>query len=270
VEKRIMPLPITAASRIKPGWDPGISLVESLRVAQAPYREELKQLLSRSLKLLRPLGEPLLVDNPLTGILKDAREEIYSDLLAWSLRQLETPQVLSVLGINLPNPVSTSKVEVLREHPVPVGHPGSAGRLDIRISAGLELIADVEVKLGQAEASDLEKQAGYAQFGASHPILIASAGARDIYPGKYRLRKWADVCISFREAGRELLANGQSDTRKVMHAGLILAFVAAVEENLLGVPGPLLRAVYNDDAPLILGEGAEGGHLKEWVSRGGE
>lgn len=250
-------------------WDAAISLIESLRESQYPYREKLKRLISRSSALLHPLSEPLLTDNPLINMLASAREESYSDWLAWSLEQFELPRALAVLAIEGPA-VGTvpegSRFEAKRECFVPSGHHGSSGRLDIRILSGTNAIADIEVKIVPAEYADTAKQTGYEQFGAPDRVLIAPSGNAESYDGNFKLRRWGDVCVGLRGEVQRLATSDRNGGDGVVRAGLILAFVAAVEQNLLKVTAPRLRAIFSRNAKLILSaDGADIEYLERCI-----
>jgi hypothetical protein len=247
-------------------WDAAQSLVSTLLQIQHPYREQLKGIVARSSELLAPLGEPLLVESPFSKMLR--REETYSDLLAWCLAQLALKATGRVLGIDFPGDGSSPETfEVRREYGVPYGNPGSSGRLDMRLVRNGRPIADVEVKLGHADTAELQKQIGYAKLGDWPRVLIARSGTQEIYEGEFRLRKWEDVCSALRHEARGLLGRGQGNPADIVGGALILAFAASVEEKLLGIPGDLLRAVFNRDAAIVLsGTGNEIRLLQKWIS----
>jgi hypothetical protein len=96
----------------------------------------------------------------------------------------------------------------------------------------------VEVKKGEAEGADVAKHAGYtkAHPDASHVLLVVAAEEED-YDG-FRPCTWGSVCIQMRHLAIELRDEGQ-----IMAAAMALAFVAAVEQNLMGFSAGLVRAV---------------------------
>lgn len=254
----------------QPSWNSAERLVESLRKMQAPQRDELKDAVAQSSKLLRPLCEPLLVDSPLRQLLAKSREEAYSDSLAWCLEQLESPRSLRVLGLINAPPTAVRWLEAKREQSVASGSDGSSGRLDIRLLAGGQAIADVEVKLGDADeeekAGTLLKQEGYRHSSNAPKVLIAKSGTQAAYHG-FALRSWADICFFVRSEARSMIRE-DANRRDTLRASWLLAFVAAIEENLLKVPGPRVRAICNRNEPLLLsGEGREIRHLREWTTR---
>jgi len=92
----------------------------------------------------------------------------------------------------------------------------------------------VETKVGHADRSDTAKQYGYAEWlkmqeGETYPILLASDGDKREYDGDFRLLKWAELCLALRRLVMKLCAN-----ERIVLAAMTLAFVGAVEQNLLG------------------------------------
>jgi len=252
-------------------WNSIIALIESLRESQEPDREELKRIISRCSELLQPLAEPLLLDSALTKMLAGSREEAYSDWLAWCLERLEPARALSVLGINEGTTEfrRDGEFEIKREHWVASGRKGSSGRLDLRLLVDGREIADIEVKLGDADKADVDKHEGYAKSGTGARVLLATDGSLLSYGG-FELRKWGDICVALRHEARLLLKQSESG-RNVLTAGWLLEFVATVEENLLKVPGPVFRAICNHHEARIFGKsGREIEHLKNWIDSAGD
>jgi hypothetical protein len=244
-----------------PRWTRVAALVDSLRQLEEPRRRELKRLLASSSELLHPISEPLLLENPLTSQLGKLREESYSDWLAWCLEQLEPARALVALGLNPALAVSDAPFEAKRERYVMSDRTTSFGRIDIRLLASGREIVDIEVKLGDADSEDLHQLQVYGRSGNAARVLIATSGSKLIYH-KFHLRKWEEVCISLRHAVRGLIRK-----RTLLQASWMLQFVAAVEENLLKIRGPLLRAICNRDERLIVGEaGYETEHLRRCIS----
>src|SRR5436309_14432176 len=64
-----------------------------------------------------------------------------------------------------------------------------------------------------------------------HYILLCTRGTVKVRP--WAVRPWKDVCIGLRRIARTLAK------QNVIQAALVLAFVGAVEQNLLGFPGML-------------------------------
>src|SRR5262249_14371649 len=129
--------------------------------------ERLRGLLERSNALLAPLADPLLTDFGVHQWLAKAREEVYSDYLKWIVEQLPTPEhVFRLFGINAPTGMALCQENpmVKREVPVPQGHDGQSGRLDLVVRYGEKALIVIEVKKTSAEVADTLKQRGYMQW----------------------------------------------------------------------------------------------------------
>lgn len=184
-----------------------------------------------------PLGEPLtLLDFTQHRWVAGHREEAYSDWLQWILAQAEPAEVLRIFGVRDPEMFSACAgctVTVERESRVCYGDEGRTGRLDLKIRLGDVALLVVEVKLGEAEYADTEKQADYrAALEAEKPtpllVILVVDAADEEYHG-FRPQLWADACIGLR-----LAAVRSCGRQEHLRAAMILAFVAAVEQNLLG------------------------------------
>lgn len=228
-------------------------LVDAGRRHGAQATAEFDAAVLKSAKALSPLGEPsVTVDFTEHRWMAGHREEAYSDWLQWILAQCEPRDVLRVFGVVDPAMVSASAgcaVSITRESRVPEGHEGSSGRLDLEIQLGGDVLLVVEVKLGEAESADTEKGAGYYRsIEAAHPdcqfreYVILVIGAADIVYFKFRPRLWADACIELRVIVARLCARSEH-----LKAAMTLAFVAAVEQNLLR-----LRRAHGGAAALTL------------------
>lgn len=83
--------------------------------------------------------------------------------------------------------------------------------------------------------SDLEKHKGYCESIASPEteLIFLSVDQPDSDLFGFRFLSWADVCVTLRGTAPRLLA-----PEHILGAALILAFVGAVEQNLLGFVSP--------------------------------
>jgi PD-(D/E)XK nuclease superfamily len=234
------------ASLFKPvtvAWDPLGSMV---RVAEAQAQRlevRLNELIKNSDAELQKssLCEPLRADAGLNRWLRKEREEAYSDWLEWILEQLqklpgEASNVISVLGITEPGVIpiaKSSKFKIAREYRIPDG-----SRLDLLLTIEKSVMLIIEVKKYSAETADTKKQKGYYEWlkerNFTHQIalLLAPDAAEEKYEGFSRLL-WADLCIRLRWL---LLQPGvQIDPVK---SAMFVAFIGAVETNLLGFVAP--------------------------------
>ena len=205
---------------------------------------DFQQAAQQSAEVLPTLGEPLAaLDFTEHRWVAAHREEAYSDWLEWIVAQLEPEEIMRVFGVRDPQMVSACErcvVTVERERRVRHGHEGSEGRLDLKIWFGDQALLVVEVKLTQAEDADTAKQAGYRASLEADPstpllkefiMLALDAGDRE-YEG-FKPQLWTNVCVELR-----LAAARRCRRKELLAAAMILAFVAAVEQNLLGFRSP--------------------------------
>jgi hypothetical protein len=231
-----------------PDWKVFDRLIEAAREMLASDAERLRTLLAESRMLLAPLQDPFDVDLGLHRWLDEEREEAYSDWLEWVVRQTTEPKQIFDL-FDLPPP-STEVVQctergIQRECCIPHGHEDQTGRLDLVIRFGNKAIIVVEVKKEEADTADTEKHAGYNRWLADqncpaeckHSVLIASSAEEQIYEG-FRFVSWETLCLAMRRLAVDI--NKQSN---LMAASMILAYVGAVEQNLLGFSANRVLAI---------------------------
>jgi hypothetical protein len=259
-------------------------MIDVARVALAVKARQLRELLDISRQRLAPLNDPLDVDLGRHRWLAADREEAYSDWLQWVLQQLRHPErVFRLFNLTLPSDwAAWSGVtpEIHREYSVGEGHPGRTGRLDIVVDYAGHARIIVEVKKTEAELSDTAKGAGYERSQKSGTlsgtpcwrILLATAGAQSAYPGNFSLLPWSDFCVSLRRLVAELGSRTLPEHEKVplLARAMMLAFVAAVEQNLLGFSAEQVREIVFDRLTLFNAQIVD--HLREAVdlpSRGG-
>jgi hypothetical protein len=241
-----------ARQRQMTDWRSVARMVEAAKKTLKGEATRLRSLLAESDRQLAPWGEPLTVDLGMHRWLAADREEAYSDWLAWVVEQLKTPDLVfrlfgqpccSEWSAHSPPPA------VYREPVVPFGHAGHEGRLDLLIDYPSLPLLVIEVKKGDAERADKKKQEGYRQsLKERHPtrklcpILLVTSAKEATSDGDFVVRTWAEVCVELRRmAGHEL-----KDRLPGIAVALILAFVAAVEENLLGFSSELVRRIKED------------------------
>ena len=235
-----------AKDRRQVDWLPVRELIELANEKLKVERARFIRLLEKSGNKLAPLSDPLAVNFGTHRWLKKQREESYSDWLHWIAEQLKPELLLEVFGIDRLFRVEGQEITRLqklsfhadREYSIPAEYGG--GRIDLLIwlrnQAGNRGLVAVEVKLGCADEADTKKQELYklwldAQSKRNYCILLAESGIEKEYHGGFKLLTWADVCVSL----RQLVPSFVKDNRYVV-ASMILAFVGAVEQNLLGFP----------------------------------
>jgi hypothetical protein len=244
-------------SRAAPAWNPLHRMIEVARQKLAGDRERLHELLKESRKRLAPLEDPFDIDLGLHRWLDGEREETYSDWLEWVVRQTTGPaEVFKLFNLGFPPQavLECRDLEVQRECFVPHGHHDQEGRLDLVIRYGDTAIIVIEVKTADAEGADTAKHGGYNLWLAeqNHPYkharLLAVSAEDDTY-GDFPFLSWASVCVEMRR-----LAVGFSQEGRVVTAAVVLAFVAAVEQNLLGFSARLVQDICKGRAVLFNAE----------------
>lgn len=195
----------------------------------------IRKLLDESDRHLSPLGDPLRVDMGLNRWLFRAREESYSDWLAWILGQMSRPgDVCAVLGIR-PKAMPSGSVDLRREVVL------KDGRLDLRIELPGHILIAVEVKKRSASGREKLKQAGYkrALSGGQYRrwrryyIYLADETEGELQHG-FTTRNWENVCLEVRDWAARLLKTRKADPSMAVTVALALGFAGAVEQNLLG------------------------------------
>jgi hypothetical protein len=126
----------------------------------------------------------------------------------------------------------SKKFKVDREYSI------SAGRLDLLLTLDQSVLIVVEVKKSSADNAETAKQAGYSGWLNSQPyryskgLLLITDVSEDDYE-QFSPIRWFDLCLRL----RSLLLMLETDLDLARKA-LILAFVSAVETNLLNLVVP--------------------------------
>ncbi len=240
----------TVRSRRQANWGATQRLIDAARPKLAAESKRLQELMKASQKRLAPLADPLDLDMGLHRWLAAEREEAYSDWLEWIVRQANTAnQIFRLFDLEPPTAglLPSDKVMVQREYCIPYGHIGQEGRLDLVIRCDGHALIVVEVKKGDAEESDTTKHAGYRRWldeqhypkEQKHSVLLAASAEDEVYED-FVFLSWETVCINMCRFAIDLRNEG-----RVTSAALVLAFVAAVEQNLLGFSAAQLREVWH-------------------------
>ena len=122
------------------------------------------------------------------------------------------------------------------------GHADHEGRLDLLIRFGDRAIIVIEVKLGGRESADTDKHSGYCQWikeqncSESFLLLVATSARGSLRWLSFCL--WATVCIELRRLAIEIRKAARMTT-----AAMVLAFAAAVEQNLLGFSSQTVKHI---------------------------
>jgi hypothetical protein len=258
---------IAARQQWRANWTPVQRIIQAAREPLFLESERLHGLLQRSNALLTPLADPLLVDFGAHRWLAKAREEVYSDWLLWIVEQLQTPQrVFRLFGIDDPAGIALCQqtlVTVQREVVVPQGHDDQVGKLDLVVCYEGKALIVVEIKKTSADVADTRKQHGYMQWitaqpepkAHKYPILLVVEVTQEDYEG-FAPRRWASLCMVLRRIAQTLCKGPQH----LILAAMILAFVGAVEQNLLAFSAPLLQRIHSGRSVRISSE--IGNHLE--------
>jgi len=211
--------------------------------------EQLKVLLDKSDRKLHPLTDPLRTDFAVHRWLAADREEAYSDWLAWIVGQIVDPAaVFRLFGVkNAPGDIKDWQhipPKVRREDWIPEGHPDQEGRLDLYIQFETKASIMVEIKKWDADSADTDKNTGYMASLKSRtqpcfPILLATDGQQEQYEG-FHFRSWDKFCVTLRRLVPRLI-----NEKGLIVAALVLAFIGAVEQNLLGFSSSVTTDVLN-------------------------
>ena len=186
--------------------------------------------------------------------LSSRREEAYSDWFQWALQQIGNGRLVGRIlrSAHLEHHASpTEPMRISREVPVEHGHVDRTGRLDIVISQGSRRLAVIEVKTREYGESDLEKHKGYRDSTSTDSpdadLIFLAVDPPTSNPGGFRFLSWADLCVNLRAIAPHMLG-----TEQILGTALILAFVGAVEQNLLGFVSPEATNVPTAKVPRML------------------
>lgn len=207
-------------------------VVEELTALHAVFaearRSQLEGLLSKTNAVFQPLTDPLMTDFGAHRWLAREREETYSDWFAWVLEK--SPGSISrILGLSQDS--LHERIQIEREIAVRYSNCDESGRLDLFLRSGTKQICIVEIKTQEYSQEDLVKQERYCKATGMSPdvqkVFVAIHDAGYDLCG-FRFLSWADVCLRLRNLVPELI-----QSKEVVTAAMILAFVGAVEVNLL-------------------------------------
>ncbi len=219
-------------------WAPSRHLVRCARPYFALQNTSLREALRHSRKRFR-LPDPLELDFGLHKGLSGEREETYSAWLAWILEQFDDTRTLMDIFHIRDNQVGSGSIRARTEEWTETGHEGKSGRVDIKITINGRPTLLLEVKQGSADSADTIKQAGYAKSLPKfrHKVLLAESGEKETYDGVFRLYTWDTLCIEFRKRMTH------ATTSNLIQRTMALAFVGAVEQNIIGYPGRLRERI---------------------------
>jgi hypothetical protein len=197
---------------------------------QSPY----SALLVSCDQFFAPLRDPLRCDLGLHAWLAPEREESYSKWLSWTLKQYaECGTLGEILDLPAPSVSDTSGIRLLNELTIRSRDRTRSGRIDIAVCWHGEVSAILEIKTKSFTDEALEKHLLYCESPDVPPeaarIFIAqSADGLDLRG--FRLLNWQEVCVRLRRRVQRV-----AQEKGLLPAAMVIAFIAAVEQNILGV-----------------------------------
>lgn len=226
-------------------WQPAQLMVDAMQAWGEVQKGNYRDVLDKSAACLAPFGEPLQEDFGAHGWLKKDREESYTAWLRWIVEKLRHPDLVFRLFGIIDDPVPLQALsENFRRPECEVCILENTRRLDLVIRYEDAVLIVVEVKVTGADSADTAKQEDYFDWMNREPepfrraILVANDATEEEYK-KFRFVSWAHVCVELRR-----IAPRYFSSRPIV-AAMILAFVSAVERNLLGLslPDPSAPAI---------------------------
>ncbi|MFZ0412007.1 MAG: hypothetical protein WBE88_01780 [Candidatus Acidiferrales bacterium] len=215
-------------------WGAAQQMVSAARLYFEDERSKLRNLLEQSGERLSPLDDPLRVDFGAHRWLRGKREEAYSDWLEWILNQLKQTEVFKLFG--LPSPVAADEILFIRRE-FPISTEAKKSRkIDIVVFVRDKPQILVEIKKAEAD-DEAKKLRDYIAWGRSkgisdgYSLLLGTEKKSKEDLCGFRPRRWEDLCIHLRKMAFEMCKKKQIPT-----GAMILAFVGAVEQNLLRFP----------------------------------
>jgi hypothetical protein len=236
-------LPVNRVGSRPVSWAGALAMVEATDRDADIMSIQLDELLAQSRERLGGVDDPFAVDLGMHRWLKRSREETYSDWLQWLLEGRSASDIVQLFGLSSAGP-TVAQCHVEREYVIP------GGRIDLLVSwEGFSLL--VEVKTSGAMASHqwesylswLGKRAGRVA------AVLLAVDEPDVVPDEWQFCSWSSVVTSLRDWSAGGLASSIQ-----MKDVMTLAFVGAVEQNILG-----LRSSKHSNVPRIVD------HLKAWL-----
>jgi len=215
------------ASVCMPDWLPADELIRDFFAMSRAEEARFAVLYEKSKAAFAPLSDPLGTDFSGHRQLVSGREEVYSDWFAWVLETVGDPMLMGrILGSN--RFADVRKAEVIREE--------RANEIVIR--AGEKKLAVIEIHTGKHRPFEGAEPDGEERiFLGVHPpetdFAETDFAETDFAETDFGFLSWASVCVALRRIAADRL-----DAERTVSTAFILAFVGAVEQNLLGFAWP--------------------------------
>ena len=223
-------------------WTPVRKIIKASEKFFKEEREALEIVFRRSNEQLGDL-EPFSVDLGVHRWLKAEREEAYSDWLKWVLDQLGQPALVGqVFGIK-DNRLSTMRgaIKVRRETRIIISKEMKLRRTDVDIMFRNRGAVRVEVKIRDGGFLDLQQLTDQGNHPEDflHYVFLVRSGSLEGRKSKFKVRYWEDVCLNLRRMMPKLNLH-------FMQKAMVMAFVGAVEQNILKLPGNLPQLIESE------------------------
>ncbi len=215
-------------------WSQAEKMVRVAKLWFDEQRQALDGFLRESNARLSPLSDPLTTDLGSHRWLRVERETAYSDWFAWVIRQLpSTKSLFDLFGL----PIVGSQhpklsIDVDREVAIQT-RQGKTRYLDVVISLSTQPCFVVEIKKRGAEDEE-QKLKDYCEWADEHRVpyrlLLGAETGKDEALCGFKPRQWAAICIQLRRFAHDI-----HQAKGILAAAMVLAFVGAVEQNLLGL-----------------------------------
>jgi hypothetical protein len=224
----------SANQKAVPSWLSVQKLIDATQPILQENRNEARRLLEASNRLFAPLKDPFETPLGLHRWLSGGREEAYSDWFAWIIEQLATPETIAPLlcGGSASDLVKQCAGPLTVHRETIFVTAESLRRTDIEIYFGHKRAILVEVKMIEADKVDEEQLYDQAHYGADFEkrLLLVPSGEVGTVSADFDLILWRDVCLRLRRLVPSICR------KNVSIAAMVLAFVGAVEQNLLNLP----------------------------------
>jgi hypothetical protein len=215
-------------------WLPVNRMIGATTPILQANRDEARRLLKASNQVLTPLKDPFETNLGLHRWLNGQREEAYSDWLAWILEQLTTPErIVPLLCGERAGELVNKCVGPLTVHRETVFVTAEGlRRTDIEIVFGQKKAILIEVKMIDADNVTDEQLRYEADYGTDFEerLLLAPSGSPETVSKDFTLLLWRDLCLRLRRLVPSISHENLSA------AALVVAFLSAVEQNVLNLP----------------------------------
>lgn len=215
------------AAPVQVPWEPAARMVAAAEKDAGAAAQILGALLKNSSANTFPgLGDPLEIDFSRHRWLRGAREESYSDWLAWIIdRQAKANRILPLFGIEA-GVLAGKTCSADREFRTP------QGRMDLVINCGENAVLAVEIKTSsEPDNEQLKRYLAWLKQRRDSLglVLLAIDLPEDLGPGDWSFCSWRDVSVRLQKWASIWLGEG-----RLTDAAMTLAFCGGVEQNLLG------------------------------------